>query len=275
MRHSFTSSRVLLTGASSGIGEALAIELAKEGADLVLLARREGRLKNVVEQIHSLQNFRKEQIIETVVGDMTDASVRQRAIDVAAERLGGIDYLINNAGVGATSLMELTSEETLRRLFEVNFFALVDLTKRSLPFLKDSAKQTDRLKLGIRPMIVNLSSIVGLRGVPHYGAYGAAKFAVAGLSESWRAELAREGIELLLVCPGTTKTEFFDVLLQSGTSPTMPVHQEVTAEYVATRIVKAMKKGKHKIIPYFQAKILDLLNRFVPGFVDSIMVKYV
>jgi short-subunit dehydrogenase len=105
--------------------------------------------------------------------------------------------------------------------------------------------------------------------------YGAAKFAVSGVSETMRAEFSRYGIDVLLVCPGTTQTEFFDVLYQSSSAPSMPVHHAVTPEYVAIRIVRAMKKGKHKIIPYVQAMILDYLNRFFPQLTDWIMTKYV
>jgi short-subunit dehydrogenase len=120
-----------------------------------------------------------------------------------------------------------------------------------------------------------LSSIVGLRGVPHYGVYGAAKFAVTGLTESMRAEFAQHKIDALLVCPGTTQTEFFDVLYQSTSAPVLPIHHPVTAEYVAVRIVRAMQRGTHKIVPYFPAVLLDKLNRFCPRFADWIMTRYV
>jgi short-subunit dehydrogenase len=263
MKRSLKNSRILLTGASSGIGAALAFELAKEGANLVLLARRENRLQEVVERIRN--KFGNTPKITAVIGDITDSEIRRLAVQTAIEQLDGFDILINNAGVGATALVESTTDETLRRIFEVNFFALVELTQLALP----------HLKRGNKPMVVNLSSIVGLRGVPHYGAYGAAKFAVSGISETMRAEFSRYGIEVLLVCPGTTQTEFFDVLYQSSSAPNMPIHHAVTPEYVAGRIVRAMKKGKHKIIPYFQAIILDYLNRFTPQFTDWIMTKYV
>ncbi|MDR0337622.1 MAG: SDR family NAD(P)-dependent oxidoreductase [Planctomycetaceae bacterium] len=263
MKRLLKNSRILLTGASSGIGAALAFTLAKEGANLVLLARREDRLREIAEQLQN--QYGHSQKFVTVSGDITDLAIRQCVVQTALEQLGGLDILINNAGVGATALVESTTEETLRRIFEVNFFALVELTQRALPFLK----------LGNQPMVVNLSSIVGLRGVPHYGVYGAAKFAVSGISEAMRAEFSRYGIDVLLVCPGTTQTEFFDVLYQSSSAPDMPIHHAVTAEYVAIRIVRAMKKGKHKIIPYFQAIILDYLNRFAPCFTDWIMTKYV
>ena len=160
--------------------------------------------------------------------------------------------------------VEDSTPETLRRVFEVNFFSLFELTQLALPHLKK----------GTEPMVVNVSSIVGLRGVPHYGVYGSAKFAVSGLSESMRAEFARHRIDVLLVCPGTTETEFFDVLYQDTSKPKLPVHRPVTSEYVSSRIVRAMKQGKHKIIPYLPAVLLDKLNRFCPQFVDWIMTKY-
>jgi len=263
MRRTLHNKRILLTGASSGIGAALAPMLAKEGANLVLLARRKERLDEIAEQIG--QQFGSDRKIVLIDGDITDAQVRHRAVQSAVEQLGGLDMLINNAGVGATALFEDSTPETLRRVFEVNFFALFELTQLALPHLKQ----------GTEPMVVNLSSIVGLRGVPHYGVYGAAKFAVTGLSESMRAEFSRYGIDVLLVCPGTTQTEFFDVLHQSTSAPTLPTHRAVTSEYVATRIVRAMKQGKRKIIPYFPAVLLDKLNRLCPRFVDAIMKRYV
>jgi short-subunit dehydrogenase len=261
MRRSLDKKRILLTGASSGIGAALALLLAKEGADLVLLARRKERLQNIAEQIRQQFSDRKVVLVD---GDVTDSEVQHRAVQSADDQLGGLDILVNNAGVGATARFEDSTQETLRRVFGVNFFALFELTQLALPHLKQ----------GKSPMIVNLSSIVGLRGVPHYGVYGAAKFAVTGLSESIRAEVAQYGMDVLLVCPGTTQTEFFDVLHQSTSAPTLPSHRPVTSEYVAVRIVRAMKQGRRKIIPYFPAALLDKLNRFCPRFVDWIMAKY-
>jgi short-subunit dehydrogenase len=263
MLRSLTKKRILLTGASSGIGAILAHLLAKEGADIVLLARRKDRLQEIAETIH--EQFGKDRKVVLIDGDITDADVRHRAVQTAVDQLGGLDILINNAGIGAMARVEDTTQETLRRVFEVNFFSLFELTQLALP----------HLKLGTQPMVVNVSSIVGLRGVPHYGVYGATKFAVTGLSESMRAEFAQHGIDVLLVCPGTTQTEFFDVLHQSTSKPTLPIHRPVSSEYVAVRIVRAMKQGKHKIIPYLPAVLLDKLNRLCPRFVDWIMGRYV
>ncbi|MDR2642655.1 MAG: SDR family NAD(P)-dependent oxidoreductase [Planctomycetaceae bacterium] len=279
MKRILTGSKVIITGASSGIGAALVGELAKEGVDMVITARRGDRLNEIVAKIqddyndYSPTNGIKK--IISVVGDITDEAVRGQIIETVRDKLGGLDILINNAGVGATSLIEATKRDTLRWIFEVNFFSLFEMTQLAIPLLKESAASEVNKKLKIYPMIINLSSIVGLRGVPHYGVYGAAKFAVNGLSETMRAELKQHGIDVLTVCPGTTATEFFDVLYQSSSAPSMPIHTAVTPEYVAGRIVNAMKRGKHKIIPYFQAVILDYLNRFFPRFTDWIMTKYV
>lgn len=268
MRRSLNQKRILLTGASSGIGAALAPMLAKEGANLVLLARRKDRLQEIAQQVNEQygnEQFGSSRNVLIVDGDITESEVRHRAIQAVTEQLGGLDILINNAGVGAMARVEDSKPETLRYVFEVNFFSLFDLTQQALPYLKK----------GNQPMVVNLSSIVGLRGVPHYGMYGASKFAVAGLSESMRAEWVQLGIDVLTVCPGTTQTEFFDVLHQSTSAPTLPIHRPVSSAYVAARIVKGMKKGSHRIIPYIPAALLDQLNRLCPRFVDWVMARYV
>jgi len=263
------NSRILLTGASSGIGKALALQLAGEGANLVLTGRREHLLAELQEEILR-QNNPKGVKVFYVPGDITEASVQKRCLDTVCENLGGLDALINNAGVGATALIEATSDDLARNLMEVNYFAPLSLTRLAIPLLREAAGKNP----GQVPMIVFLSSVVGFRGVPHYGAYGAAKFAVTGLSESLRAELSGDGIDVLLVSPGTTKTEFFDSLLESSSKPNMPNHNMVTSESVAQKIVAAMKRRKKRIIPYFQAQILYYLNRTFPSLTDKVMSWY-
>ena len=250
----------VITGGSMGIGLAIAHGLAAEGVDVALCARSGERVRAAAEEVKKAHGVRAIGVSCDVTRPGQIAAFARRV----EEEFGGCDILINNAGVGAMARIEDSTQETLRRVFEVNFFALFELTQLALPHLKKGAE----------PMVVNLSSIVGLRGVPHYSVYGSAKFAVAGLSESMRAEFVRYGIDVLLVCPGTTQTEFFDVLCQDTSQPKLPVHRSVTSEYVAARIVRAMKQGKHKIIPYFPAVLLDKLNRLCPRFVDWIMAKY-
>ncbi|MDR1478917.1 MAG: SDR family NAD(P)-dependent oxidoreductase [Planctomycetaceae bacterium] len=279
MKRLLTGSKIVVTGASSGIGAAIVGELVKYGVDVVITARRGERLDGIIARVQDeysdyspTNGVRK---IIPVVGDITDGVVRERVISAARDGLGGLDILVNNAGIGATSLIETTELATLRWIAEVNFFSLFEITQLAIPLLKESAISETNKKLKIHPMVVNLSSIVGLRGVPHYGVYGAMKFAVNGLSETMRAEFKKHGIDVMVVCPGTTDSEFFDVLYQSSSAPSMPIHTAVTPQYVASKIVDGMKRGKHKIIPYFQAVILDYLNRFFPRFTDWLMNKYV
>jgi short-subunit dehydrogenase len=260
MKRDLQNLRAIVTGASSGIGYALALALAREGVAQVLVARREDRLRQLADQIVATGHP-----VELVVGDITDPAIRQQALDTAQAKLGGLDILVNNAGVGAMGLFEDADPQRVRRIMEVNFFALVEMTRSALPLLKK----------GVKPILVNVSSILGHRGVPHSSEYSAAKFAVSGFSESVRAEFTRLGIDVLVVCPGTTETEFFDRVLERTASPNWPEHKPVSAAYVADQIVRAMRAGRHEIIPYHWGRVLCWLNRLSPRLVDGLMARYV
>ena len=171
MKREISGSRVIVTGASSGIGRALVVELCRGGAKVVAVARRAERLAELA--AHVCQSGG---VVETLSGDITDPAVRQQAVERSVERFGGLDILVNNAGVGAMGLFEEATAERLRRVMEVNFFALVEMTRLALPLLKQ----------GRRPIVVNVGSILGHRGVPHSSEYAASKFAVHGFSESLR-----------------------------------------------------------------------------------------
>src|SRR5688572_186450 len=194
-----TGRRALVTGASSGIGRALAIELARQGVDLILVARREDRLAEVVQQIFDLGR----QAI-AVVGDITDPSTRGRAIDAARTELGGLDILVNNAGTAAHGRFADSDPARLRPIMELNFFAPAELIREALPLLRG----------GQEPIVVNIGSILGHRGCPHKSEYSASKFALHGFSEALRAELTKVNVDLLVVVDGPTETEHFDVLLE-------------------------------------------------------------
>src|SRR5207244_6871507 len=122
----------------------------------------------------------------------------QKMVQAARECFGGLDILVNNAGIGATGHFADVSPERLRKIMEVNFFGLTETTRVFLPMLKQ----------GNRPAIVNISSIAGKRGIPARSEYSASKFAVQGFSEALRAELAKDGVDVLVVCPGLTQTNF-------------------------------------------------------------------
>ncbi|MBN2577880.1 MAG: SDR family NAD(P)-dependent oxidoreductase [Pirellulales bacterium] len=258
-KHIITDSRALVTGASSGIGRAVVVELAREGVMVLAVARREERLQSLVQETAALPGK-----VLTLAGDVTDPAVRQRAMELVQAEYGGLDLLLNNAGVGAMGRFEDADPQRLRRIMEVNFFALAEMIRLALPLLKQ----------GRRPMIVNVSSILGRRGVPYNSEYCASKFAVTGFSESLRTELVLHGIEVLLVDPGTTETEFFDRVLEQTEKPKWPEHRPVSAEAVARAILRGIRRGRHEIVPYRWGKVLLWLNRLAPRWVDRLMERY-
>ncbi|NLE39814.1 MAG: SDR family oxidoreductase [Pirellulaceae bacterium] len=251
--------RAIVTGASSGIGHALAIELARQGARIVATARRADRLDELSKSIRAIGGE-----AATVPGDVTDPDLRRRLIDTAREQLGGLDVLVNNAGVGAMGRFDQADSDRLRRVMEVNFFAPVELTRLALPLLAE----------GVSPIIVNISSVLGLRATPYSSEYSASKFALQGFSEALRTELIGRGIDVLVVSPGTTQTEFFDAVLEKKCEPGWPEHRPVTAEAVARATIHAMRKGRHAITPYLWGKVMVGLNRLSPRLMDAIMSRY-
>ncbi|MGD9126099.1 MAG: SDR family oxidoreductase [Planctomycetia bacterium] len=260
MKREIKGMRTIITGASSGIGRALAIEMARHGARLVVTARREERLAELVASIRETGGE-----VHAVTGDITSDQLRQKLIETATTQYGGLDILVNNAGAGVEGLFEDADPARARTVMELNYFAPIELIRLALPQLRE----------GNRPMIVNVSSIVGLRATPYYSEYVASKFAIQGFGDSLRAELSKYPIDVLAVCPGTTKTEFFDVVIEHTGKPNWPEHKPVTPEAVARATVRAMRKGRHTIVPYTWGKVLWWLNRFSPGLVDRIMKKYV
>ncbi|MEX2318001.1 MAG: SDR family oxidoreductase [Pirellulales bacterium] len=255
-----TNRRALVTGASSGIGRAVALELARRGAHLVLLARREERLAELAKQVQD--EFDCRAIL--VAGDVTDPATRQRAIDTAERELGGLDILVNNAGVAAHGRFASADPNRLRPIMEVNFFAAVELIRAALPALRQ----------GKQPIIVNIGSILGERGCPHKSEYSASKFALHGFSEALRAELAADGIDVLVVAAGPTETEHFDKLLEEQGKLPWGEPRRAPPERVARTIVRGIELGRHEIVPGWRDWWWLLLNRLSPRLVDRIMARY-
>jgi short-subunit dehydrogenase len=253
--------RAIVTGASSGIGFEIAKQLVAGGGNVVCVARRQDRLDALIAEVTTAHGPNR---IIGVTGDLTVEAIRTQAIQTAQERFGGLDLLVNNAGVGAMGPFESSDPKRVRTVMEVNFFALVEMTRAALPLLHK----------GRKPMIVNISSILGHRGVPHNSEYCASKFAVHGFSEALRSELAAEGIDVLIVSPGTTETEFFDSVVEKTGAPRWPRHAGVTAAQVARETIRAITRGSHEIIPYRWGKVLVALNRLSPWLVDKLMARY-
>ncbi len=252
--------RVIITGASSGVGRALALEMAPLGPRLLLTARSEGPLRELAAEVekHGASSA------ESVVGDVTDPEVRSRIGEHVENQWGGLDVLVNNAGVSAHGRFAEGEESTLRRVMEVNFFATAELTRLLVPWLRT----------GRDPLIVNVASILGHRAIPHNSEYCASKFALRGWSESLRAELNRDHIGVLLVSPGTIDTEFFDHLVADQADTPWATQAGISPEAVARQIVRAIRWRRHEIYPNWRGRLLVLINRLVPRFVDRVMNRY-
>ncbi|MBI2824382.1 MAG: SDR family NAD(P)-dependent oxidoreductase [Planctomycetia bacterium] len=258
-RRAIQGCRAIVTGASSGIGRALALELAHGGAQVVATARRAERLAALAEQAAAGGHA-----IETVHGDITWPATRAALLARARERFGGLDLLVNNAGAGAIQDFAQSDERTLRQVMEVNFFAPVEMIREAMPLLR----------AGRRPMIINVASILGHRGVPHYTEYCASKFALVGFSESLRAELYDAGIDVLVVSPGTTQSEFFDALVADQPGVGRRGETGVPVDRVARAVVRAIRRGRHEIVPNSEGRLLLWLNRLSPRLADALVRRF-
>jgi short-subunit dehydrogenase len=250
--------RALITGASSGIGRAMALELARHGVDCVLVARREDRLSEVAAEI-----VRIGRRAVCVAGDITDPGARQRALDAARDELGGLDILVNNAGIAAHGRFADADPTRLRPIMEVNFFAPVELLRAALPMLR----------VGRQPIVVNIGSILGERAAPHKSEYSASKFALHGFSEALRPELGRLGIDVLVVAPGPTASEHFEMLVEDKGLPWREPRR-MPADEVARQVVRAIERGRYTVITGWPSRLWLLLNRLSPRLVDRILARY-
>ncbi len=252
----FAGRVVLITGASSGIGRAAARAYAAQGAHIVLAARRDEQLQEAAREVQALGVRAL-----AVRCDITQPADVERLLRETEAAFGGLDVLINNAGIGLFGPVEALSEEQLRQVFEVNFFALVRVTRAALPLL--------RRKPGAQ--IVNVSSVLGHRGMPLLGGYCAAKAAVNALTESLRAELASENISVLLVSPGFTETEFRQTRLHAeGWRQNPPPLKQMSAEQVAQAMVKASRRQRRDTILTLPGRLMVLANRLTPGLFDRV-----
>lgn len=252
-RRQLAGLRVLVTGASQGIGRALCIVAAKRGCKVLAAARSKELLDQLAAEVRAAGGT-----IETVIADVTDPADRQAMLDAAVRHFGGLDVLVNNAGIGATGHFMDSDPRVLRQVFEVNFFGLAEATRTFLP----------TLRRGTTPAVVNISSIVGRRALPARGLYAASKFAVAGFSEAIRAELAKDGIDVVVVNPGLTRTNFSQNLLEAKAKMKYDHLRGMTSEEVAEATWDAVAAGKAEITLTFRGKLLVLVTRFAPWVVD-------
>ncbi len=259
-RRKIAGSRILITGASQGIGRALADLASQRGGRVLAAARSQELLHELAEQARARGG-----VLETVQADVTSPQDRQAMVDAALRHFGGLDILVNNAGIGATGHFADCGPERLRKIMEVNFFGLTETTRIFLPLLRK----------GNRPAIVNISSIAGKRAIPARSEYSASKFAVQGFSQALRAELAKDGIDVLLICPGLTQTNFSKNMLEQKALVPLDHLRGMSSEQVAQATLRAIERGKNEITLTFQAKLIALVSRFFPRLADRIAARKV
>lgn len=252
-RRKLAGLRVLVTGASQGIGRALVVEAARRGMKVLAAARSQALLDELAAEVRKANG-----VVETAAADVTKPEDRQAMVDAAVRHFGGLDILINNAGIGATGHFMDSDPEILRKIFETNFFGTTETTRLFLPLLKQ----------GVTPAIVNISSVVGKRAWPARSYYSSSKFAVAGFSESIRAELAKDGIDVIVVSPGLTQTNFSKNMLEQKAKLQLDHLRGMSSEDVALAVLRAVERGSADVTLTFKGKLLVIVNRLIPWFID-------
>lgn len=253
MANYFNQKIVWITGASSGIGEALAYEFAKFETTLILSARRKDELERVAAKCRKLGSDAHCYVL--------DLSIPDHIVDVANKVLatfGHVDFLINNGGISQRSLIIETPVDVDRKIMEIDYFSGVVLTKCVLPSMK--SRQFGH--------IVAISSITGLFGFPMRSAYAAAKHAMVGFYETLWAELHDQGINVTIACPGRIRTNIsYHALTKNGEPHGIMDHglnEGLSAEQCAKKIIKAAYRKK--VIAYIGGKelLMAYFKRYIP-----------
>ncbi len=256
-RRRFNDARCLITGASSGLGRVLTQQLAHAGAQIVATGRSQERLEALVRDLEA--SGVPAGRVTTCAADITDEADRHRLIEAVSERFdGALDLVVQSAGVGAYGRFMSHDPSVLRQIFEINFFALAELSREVYPLLK----------AGKDPSMLIIGSIIARRGLPGRSEYSASKHAVAGFIEAIRAEWTRDGIHVLMVNPGFTQTEFERNLLVDTAVYKVADRRTMSADEVARRTLKALSQNKNERTFSLQGRMLLLFNRLIPRFVD-------
>lgn len=250
----------IITGASSGIGAALARKYLSKNWNVVLAARRLQKLEFVV----SGKNNSDYLLVETDVSKQTDCI---RLVEETVKRFGKIDLLINNAGISMRALFKDLDINVLKEVMDVNFWGMVYCTKAAMPHILSS-----------KGSIVGISSIAGYRGLPGRTGYSASKFAMNGFLEALRTENLKTGVNVLTASPGFTASEIRKSALSAdgekqGESPRKE-EKMMTAEEVAESIFSAAEKRKKRLILTRQGKLTVFLNKWMPGKMDKMVFNH-
>lgn len=253
----FEGKTVIITGASSGIGLALARYFGQNGANVVLAARS-------IDKIES-----EAALMPSAIAVRCDVSVEQDCktlIEATVEKFKGADILINNAGISMRALFTELELDVIKRLMDVNFWGTVYCTKYALPYLLES-----------KGSLVGVSSVAGLHGLPARTGYSASKYAMQGFLDTIRVENLKKGLHVMVATPGFTKSNVrFSALTADGSQQgESPRHEGkmMTSEEVAQRIGKGIRKRKNLLLMDFDGRATRILKLFAPRLLDKMFYK--
>ncbi len=255
----FKDKVAVITGASSGIGQAIAIEFAKQGTHVVITARNKERLAATEKACnkHNIQTL----VVET---DVSQQEACYNLIEQAYETFGKIDFLVNNAGISMRANFAEMDLSVIEQVMGVNFWGSVYCTRYAMPYLLES-----------HGWVIGISSVAGYRGLPGRTGYSASKYAMNGFLEALRTENLNTGLKVLTLCPGFTASNIRNTALTaSGKTQSETPREEssmMQPEEVAQYMMKAIQKNKKQLVLTRQGKLTVLLNRFFNGLMDRIV----
>lgn len=257
----FKNKVIWITGASSGIGEALVYAFDKRGAKIIVSARRENELERVKNNCKNFNSI----IVQPL--DLENHNSIENIAQSVKIKVGEIDILINNGGISQRSLVKDTSLEVDKKIMNINYFGTIALTKAVLPnMLKNKSGH-----------IVVISSVTGKIGVPLRSAYAASKHALHGFFDTLRAEIHNENINVSIICPGYIRTNLsLNALTANGTAQNImddALNNGMEPAYVVEKIIDAIEKKKEEVVIAGKEKLGVYLKRFWPGLFSKIIKK--
>lgn len=260
MNDFFKNKIVVITGGSEGIGKALIDALIPLGAKVATCGRNQDKLYNLQVQYSN-------HLLHTMVADVSQYDECENFINSTIDTFGGIDILINNAGVSMRALLKDVEVEVIKKVMDINFFGTVYCTKLALHSIIER-----------KGTIVGISSIAGFRGLPGRSGYSASKFAVNGWLEAVRTEVMDDGVNVMWVCPGFTKSNIRKAALNSKgqTQGESPLREAtlMSPEVCAGHILKAVAKRKRTLVLTFKGKQTVFVNKFFPSLADRLVKKF-
>ena len=258
----YTNKVVVITGATSGIGEACAAVFGAAGAKLVITGRNAQKLEATAAKLQAMNLT-----VLPILADAGSEADNKRMAEEALARFGRIDILINNAGISMRALLKDATTEVIKKVMDINLMGVVFCTRYALASLIKS-----------KGTIVGVSSIAGYRGLPGRSGYSASKFALQGFLESIRTELIDDGVHVMWVCPGFTTSNIRHAALDKNAEAhgetSMDEDKMMSADECAKHILNAIAKKKRTLVLTFTGKRTVFMNRFFPAWADKLVYRF-